>query len=310
MTAEASRLRSLTVARSAAIPLPGGGATRERFQQLWAAAAENPSLGRLVEAHTDALAILAEAGRPAPPDGSILGVWAARGAEPVTLTRCSGRRRSRLRGSTPWCSGAGLVSHALVTAELDARNALALVAIGDPGVHLQPTDWTSPAFVDTDTRTVDFDVLLDDDAIIGTDGWYLDRPGFWHGAVGVAACWAGCAAGLVGQLQEGWRTDPHATAHLGAIDALLWQMRAALAVAADEIDHGPSDAAAAHRRALRVRHLVDVAVAEITDRVPRALGPGPLAMLPGIHRILAETDLYRRQCHAERDLEQLGLLAR
>ncbi|MCU1502293.1 MAG: hypothetical protein JWM12_1647, partial [Ilumatobacteraceae bacterium] len=70
------------------------------------------------------------------------------------------------------------------------------------------------------------------------------------------------------------------------------------------------DVTAAHRRALRARHIVDVGVAEITTRVERALGPAPMAQTPEIHRIIAETDLYRRQCHAERDLEQLGNLVR
>ena len=32
---------------------------------------------------------------------------------------------------------------------------------------------------------------------MGTPGWYVERNGFWHGAVGPAACWAGRAAGLV-----------------------------------------------------------------------------------------------------------------
>ena len=32
---------------------------------------------------------------------------------------------------------------------------------------------------------------------VGPDGWYLERPGFWFGAAGVAACWYGGARGLV-----------------------------------------------------------------------------------------------------------------
>ena len=56
----------------------------------------------------------------------------------------------------------------------------------------------------------------------------------------------------------------------------------------------------------RVRHVVDVLVADITTRAARAVGPAPLAYLPDLHRVLAETDLYRRQCHAERDLAELA----
>jgi len=286
------------------LPLPGSGATAERFDRLRACAAQRPSLGRLVEAHTDAVAILAEADRSAPP--GCLGVWAARGAEPVVLERRSGTLR--LRGTAPWCSGATVVEGALVTAEADDGAALVLVSLDAHGVQRGEPTWMSPAFAETDTRSVAFDVELDDDAVIGRGGWYVQRPGFWHGAVGVAACWAGCAEGLVGRVVSRWRSDPHATAHLGAIDARLWSITAALAGAAAEIDAAPADVEAAHRRALRIRHVVDSGVEEITQRVQRALGPAPMAMDPDVHLVMAECDLYRRQCHAERDLEALGAL--
>ena len=31
---------------------------------------------------------------------------------------------------------------------------------------------------------------------MGADGAYLDRPGFWHGGAGIAACWHGGAVAL------------------------------------------------------------------------------------------------------------------
>jgi hypothetical protein len=306
-------LVALALERSAGLPLPGAGHTRQRFARLYAAAAEAPSLGRLVEAHTDAVAILAEAGAPAPAPDELFGVWAARGSEPSRLVLDAGRDGPhgdgwRLRATVPWCSGAGLADRALVAADHADRAALVVISMRDAGVTLRPADWMSTAFADTDTRTVELDVRVAADAIVGLDDWYVTRPGFWHGAVGVAACWAGCASGLVERLRPRWKRDPHAAAHLGAIDALLWQSHAVLDAAADEIDASPTDVAAAHVRALRVRHSIDVAVAEITDRLQRALGPTPMAMTPEIHRIIAECDLYRRQCHAERDLEALGRL--
>jgi alkylation response protein AidB-like acyl-CoA dehydrogenase len=220
----------------------------------------------------------------------------------------------RLRGEKHWCSGASLVTHALVTADESGRDGGALVCVpieSNVGTRIElcPPTWTSPAFAATDTRTVAFDLDLDADAVIGRDDWYLRRAGFWWGAVGVAACWAGCAAGVVDHVDDRWPHDPHALAHLGAIDAALEALRAVLTHAAYEIDAvDPDDDAggAGRMRALRVRHIVDVLVADITSRLPRALGPGPLAHDPDLHIALAEVDLYRRQCHAERDLEQLG----
>lgn len=287
------------------LPLPGGGETGLRFRRLWEIAATDPSLGRLAEAHHDANAILHEAGRTAPP--GLLAVWAAGGPDPLTLT--STGTGWRLRGSKHWCSGAGLADHALVTADCaDLRSAIVLVGTRTNGVSNNPTTWQSPAFAGIDTRTVRFDLPIGDDQIIGTDDWYLQRPGFWHGAVGVAACWAGSIDGVITQI-ESWRNDPHALAHRGAVDALTWTMHTALDTAAKEIDSDPiGTPVIRQRRALRVRHLIDTTVGEITDRTGRALGPAPMAHEPDIHRRIAESDLYRRQCHAERDLERLGQL--
>jgi hypothetical protein len=201
-----------------------------------------------------------------------------------------------------------LVSHALVTCRRGDADVMLCIDMTTPGVTLGTSAWRSDAFRAIDTRTVCFDVEVTEPQIVGPAGWYLARPGFWHGAVGVAACWAGAGAGRVTEVMAGWRPDPHAAAHLGAVDARVWEMRALLDAAAIEIDANPGDVVAAHRRALQVRHLVDVAVADISDRIGRALGPRPYAFNPGFQTRMAEVDLYRRQCHAERDLQRLGEL--
>ena len=58
------------------LPLPGNGATALRWSVLAAVAAANLTVARVLEAHTDALAILAEAGAGAP-DLTTMGVFAA-----------------------------------------------------------------------------------------------------------------------------------------------------------------------------------------------------------------------------------------
>lgn len=291
------------------LPVPGTGGTAARFEALWNIARRSPSLGRLAEAHHDAVAILHEAGRTDIAPG-LHGVWAAGGPDPLLLARVGDGWR--LRGSKHWCSGATLATRALVTAELpNGLGALVLVDLTADGVRPAPPTWESPALRAVDTRTVHFDLAIGADAIVGVDDWYLRRPGFWHGSVGVAACWAGCVDGIVSRLQPRWRSDPHAVAHLGAIDALLWSLRTLVAATGDAIDAEPvGEEPARQQRAMRIRHVVVEAVDEIIDRIPRALGPGPLALEPNVHRHLAETDLYRRQSQAERDLESLGELSR
>jgi hypothetical protein len=301
-------LSSLDDALQPVLPVPGEGATVARFRALWDFGSRSPSFGRIAEAHHDAIAILSEAGRSAVTPG-LYAVWAAGGPQPVRLSRRGDGWR--LHGTKQWCSAASLASHALVTAQADDDSGtLVLVDLTRDGVVLGEPDWVSPAMTAVDTRSVHFELTVTDDDIVGVDDWYLQRPGFWHGAIGVAACWAGCAEGIVSRVIPQWRRDPHALAHLGAIDASLWGLRAAIEQAAREIDADPvGTAEARRRRALRVRHLVDASAADITQRLMRALGPAPLAHAPDVHRHIAELDLYRRQSHAERDLEVLGNLS-
>ena len=58
------------------LPLPGAGSTLTRWRALAEVAAQNLSLAKIYEGHTDALAILAELGDHNVP-GSTWGVWAA-----------------------------------------------------------------------------------------------------------------------------------------------------------------------------------------------------------------------------------------
>jgi hypothetical protein len=80
-----------------------------------------------------------------------------------------------------------MIDAALVTAHHEDGVYLFDVPIKDPRVFPQPSAWASPAFADTATTAVQFP----DHRRVGEAGWYLSRPGFWHGSIGPAACWAG-----------------------------------------------------------------------------------------------------------------------
>jgi alkylation response protein AidB-like acyl-CoA dehydrogenase len=146
--------------------------------------------------------------------------------------------------------------------------------------------------------------------VVGESGYYLDRNGFWHGACGPAACWAGGAAGLLHWAMEQKRDDPHTLSHLGAMQAAVWSMQAALKVAGEEIDAEWGDKKAGQVRALSVRHAIEQSCTDVLRRLVRAHGPYPLAMNEAIGRRYQELDLYVRQSHAERDLEVLGTALR
>jgi alkylation response protein AidB-like acyl-CoA dehydrogenase len=109
--------RALELAGSlASIPRPGEGKTAVLFDTLCTVAAADLTAARVVEAHLDARAILAQAGRKAQPDHT-WGVFAAETADSV-LTATPEGDRWRLDGTKPWCSLAGRLTHALVTAHV------------------------------------------------------------------------------------------------------------------------------------------------------------------------------------------------
>jgi alkylation response protein AidB-like acyl-CoA dehydrogenase len=286
------------------LPLPGAGATRERHRRLFAAGREDLSLAKLAEAHWDALAILAEAGRD-PVPGALYAVWASEAPGHALTLDTSGPIHT-LSGTKMFCSGAGLVHRALVTAAGTLLVEVDLTAHPD-AIAIDSTAWQTEAFRPTCTSAITFSALpLEADAIVGPTGWYVDRPGFWHGACGPAVCWAGGAAGLLDAALASSRQDAHTLAHLAAMHANVWAMEAAVAQAADEIDHRGHDRTAAQVRALTVRHLVEQACTDTLRRFARAYGPAPLSTNADVARRYAELDLYLRQSHAERDLEALG----
>ena len=137
----AAALRALIDAGLDRLPLPGSGATLERWRMLAAVAAFDLALVKLYEGHTDALAILAELDGKNSDKGNAWGVWAA---EPPTArlgaTTAEGDSIT-LHGTKAWCSGAAFVTHALVTAwnERD-EPILAAVDLRQPGVRVTKKD--------------------------------------------------------------------------------------------------------------------------------------------------------------------------
>jgi len=289
------------------VPLPGSGATWQRWAAFADLAEEDLSLARLGEGHADAVAILAELDGPPPRPGSRWAVWAANppGAN-VAASRHGGTWV--LQGTKQYCSGARTCTHALVTAVAGDEPRLFAVAVED----LEPREdsWPATGMAGSDTLDVGFPWVTAEP--VGPPGGYASRPGFSHGGVGVAACWYGGARGVARTLlRAAAKRDvgPHALAHLGAIDIALHTARAALARAADEIDADPDDQRGEGPvRALRVRALTEAAATDVLARTGKALGAGPLSHDEAHSRAVADLTVYLRQHHAEQDLARLGEL--
>ncbi|CAN5833797.1 acyl-CoA dehydrogenase family protein [soil metagenome] len=303
-----ARLRTLAAGMLAELAVPATGATGRRHAALAQLARIEPvDLARLAEAHADALAIMAEAGC-APVPASTYGVWAASGPNASLHVDAD---RTLLTGLKPFCSGLQIVDRALVTA-LDSsdRQILVDVALRDgPTISTQLDHWASPALRDTNTGQVQFDGHpFTPDRVIGDPGFYLDRPGFWHGAMGPAACWAGGALGLVDAAEKLTGSDPHRLSHLGSMRSAAWTMQAVLRQAGDEIDRHPTDGVAAQYRARAARHMIERLCTGVLDHFSRSLGPRPFVSDAAVAKRYADVHLYLRQDHAERDLEHLGTL--
>jgi alkylation response protein AidB-like acyl-CoA dehydrogenase len=314
------------------LPLPMQGDTLTLWETLASLGAVDLTVARVVEPHIDALSILREARRqhavPAEEWGRLWsdwgaarlwGVYAAEGTE-----RLHAERRTdgtwQLRGVKPWCSLADRASHALVTAWIDdEQRGLFAVDMSHPGIRValgddkgagQSSQWVSRGL--TQVRSTAIHVEDCPAVAIGGPQWYLDRPGFAWGGVGVAAVWYGGAVALARRLREAFARrapDQVALVHLGAVDTALTRSRVVLQEAAAVADDPQTPRPEAELVAQRARQVVSDTVEEVLARVGRALGPAPLTGEEEHARRVADLTVYVRQHHGERDLARQGRLS-
>ncbi len=287
------------------LPLPGGGATLERWRGLAKMAAQDVCLAKVLEAHHDALAILSEiiGGEFEPPAGA-LAVWAAEPPDArVTYAPTSGNCGT-LSGTKAWCSGADLVDEALVTAHSGQGRVLVRVLLSQPGVSGVDDSWRAVGMSRVNSGRVTFCGARATQ--VGPPEAYLERPGFWHGGAGISACWYGAATAIAETLRADPRVegDPLAQVHLGAIDIALRSCRATLRQLAATIDADPLEPHVLD--VIRARSLVERACTQVIDRVGRALGPGPLCADADHALRCADLAVFIRQSHGDRDWAAIG----
>jgi alkylation response protein AidB-like acyl-CoA dehydrogenase len=301
-TSVETELRVLLDGGGLDLPLPGGGHTTHRWAALAELGRRDLALARLAEGHVDAVAILAEAGRT-PVAGALYGVWAARSGGTG-----AGFDASALSGTVRFCSGAHVLDRALVAAlDPGGQGHLLDVDLTDRRIHRSSDTWQAIGMDASDSGDITFDQVTPD-TVVGTPGWYVSRPGFGHGGIGVAAVWlGGCAAVLdsvLAELGERGKRDEHQLAHVGAMYTVLRSAEALLSRAADEIDADPG--LDAMPTAQLCRASVEHAAGAILERAPKVTGPAPLCRDRRFPQQLADLQVYVRQHHAERDLAALG----
>ena len=215
----------------------------------------------------------------------------------------------RLTGVKPWCSLGGLLDAALVTAHTPDGRQLFRVDLRQDEVTPEPAErWLARGLRTVTSAPVHFDGARAEP--VGPPGWYLRRPGFAWGGMGVAACWYGGSAwprSRPSPLAPRARTAT--STRCTSARSTRRSMRAEATLAARRAARSTTGARRATRAptlALRVRAVVADAAERTLRHAAHALGPTPLAFDADHAARVADLELYVRQHHAERDLAALG----
>lgn len=302
---------SEAVTSIAGIPLPGGGDTGIRFEILASLAEEDLSLARLAEGHVDALAILHESGVGIRFPGDYYGVWAARSGT-GTVRAMPTASGWRLHGRKPFCSGTGVLDRAIITAEAPDGYRLFDIATGDTRITPVEDSWPAVGMADSHSETLDFAGLFVTEAdAIGRPDFYTQRPGFWFGSCGVAACWFGGARGLVAGVMKTLGDDPGVVvlSELGKAASWLQAADHCLQSVADAIDSDPHDVEGrGQEQALALREFVHNCCEEILRLTATVGGARPLCHDPKQARRAADLYVYLAQHRGGTDAGRLGRL--
>jgi alkylation response protein AidB-like acyl-CoA dehydrogenase len=297
---EFDRLRGIG-ALSPPLPVRADAGAADLVSLLTLVGQGNLSAGRLLEAHVNALHLIARYGTPAPwhSDG-LFALWVTDPAENSLRMRQSGSR-IRLSGGKRFCSGAGFATGALVTARDpggDTRMLLLRLGIGERVTPLPAPLQGMRAAI---TGAVDFTGCeTSSDALLGQPGDYLREPDFSAGA------WRGSAVVLGGvialldqaviQLRASGRfNSPHCRARIG--EALIARETSRLWVetTARTAEDPSADPA---RRVATVglgRIAVEMACLDAMRLVQRSLGLSAFQQGTPIERICRDLATYLRQ---------------
>lgn len=278
---------------------PGGAAGA--LALLHALGEGNLAVGRVFEAHVNALRLIARFGAPAQVAdaaqdagaGRLFALWVT--DPPMTgLTLMDGR----LHGQKQFCSAAGHASRAVVTAtDGDGAVRLAVTAL-DHGVTVTPLAGGMQGMRAATTGQVAFDAVPA--APFGQPGDYLREPDFSAGAWRTSAVTTGgldaLLAEAVRQLKARGRTsDPHQQARMGEAliageTARLWMQAAA--PRAEDLGADPADTVAYVNLA---RLAVERACLDAMALVQRCLGVAAFLRPNPVERLCRDLATYLKQ---------------
>lgn len=279
-------------------------------------------VGRLFEGHLNALRLILRHGDTAAGQraaaaaaaGALFGVWNTdAAAQPVRIARTESALR--LTGRKVLCSGAGHVTHALITATEDGAVRMLVVPLV-PGSRADVSSWTAQGMRASATGAVDFTGLeLPASALLGAPCAYAAQPDFSAGAWRFAAVQTGGIEALVEALAAQHRAtgrgaDPHqatrfAEAVLAAEAARLWVEAAATRAEAPD----QPDPAATIAHVNLARTAVERAAMDTIALAQRSIGLAALLSPHPAERIARDLATYLRQPAPDKAMLQAASFA-
>ena len=264
------------------------------------------SVGRLYEGHVNAVALVQRYGTARQlarladvvEAGAMSGVWNAEGSRPAMLG--AGPSGVRLGGAKILCSGAGSITHPLVPVRRGEAIVMVMPHIAQ-GERTDLSGWTAQGMRSTATGTIDLDgLVVDADAIVGSDDDYSRQPVFFGGA------WRFCAVqlGAIERLLDLFRAELSAR---GRGDDPFQRQRVAISATAAETAslwvREASRMVAAEVRPTRdilayvglTRGVVERAALDVIEAVQRGLGLGSFVRPHPVERVARDLATYLRQ---------------
>lgn len=271
-------------------------------------------LGRLVEAHVNALRIILRYGdraqgaaaAAAVETGALFGLWVTDPPGGGGLRLVGERDSLRLAGGKQFCSGTGHVTHAVVTAfDPACHDARLLLLSLDGSERVTPLAAPLAGMRAATTGQVELTGRrLGSSAVIGQPGDYLREPDFSAGA------WRSCAVALGGLFQliemvrgqlsvRGRTEDPHQRRRFGEMliaheTGRLWLSEAGCL--AEALRAPPEEIVA---RVGLARTAVERACLDGIERAQRSLGLAAFMTDNPVERLMRDLQTYLRQPAAD-----------
>ena len=269
-------------------------------------------LGRLYEGHVDALQIVQRYGTDRQRErtiavvagGGAFGVWNADLAgEPLHVAN------GRLTGGKSFASGAGILSHALITVDADGGRQLLLLDLARTTPTIDRTVWRVAGMQRSETHVVRWhDAPVDADNLIGAPGDYVREPWFSGGALRFAAVQAGGIAALLDHttrhlVAAGRADDPHQKGRLAALYGLAEAAAGAIRLAAAGWF---GETAARLPLVAAARAAVYAAGGQAIELAEQAVGVQSLFVDHPLASVVTDLSMYLRQPSPDAQRMQVG----